>query len=110
MDPIMLATLTSAVTHLATKAAEGFADEAGKSLWSRVKNALGWSADPPKQDLPVKLAEHFDRDAAAAKRVLALLKDQGGGDAGVRQLVGRIDAEKVVLTGGDTNIHGDFNM
>ena len=109
MEPISLAVLTAAVTTLATKAAEGFGDEAGKALWGRVKSALGWSAEPAKQDLPVKLAEQFDGDTALAQRVLVLLNEKQGEDAGVRQLVGRIDATKVVVVQ-TMHVGGDFKM
>jgi len=109
MEPISLAVLTAAVTTLATKATEAVGEEAGKSLWGRVKNALGWSTEPPKQDLPVMLARQFDNDKDLAKRVLALLNGQQGDEAGVRQLVGRIDAEKVVVSQ-TINVAGDFNM
>lgn len=109
MEPISLAVLTAAVTTLATKAAEGFADEAGKSLWARVKGALGWTDEPAKPDLPVRVAEQLNADQALAKRVLALLNERQGGDAGVRQLIGRIDAEKVVVNQ-TMHVAGDFNM
>ncbi|MEM1011285.1 MAG: hypothetical protein AAGI46_03580 [Planctomycetota bacterium] len=95
MEPVTLAALTGAATTLGVKVIEGFGGEAGKSLWSKVKNALGWTDDPAKEDLPVELAERFLADGAVAKRVVELLKDDQAAEAGVRQLVGRIDAKNV---------------
>lgn len=105
MEPISLAILTAAVTTLATKAAEGFGEEAGKSLWGRVKAALGWSVEPPAQELAPKLAERFNADEAVARRVLELLKEnQPRETAVVQQLVGQIHTAggKVTVVGSQT--------
>lgn len=105
MEPISLAVLTAAATTLATKAAEGFAGEAGKDLWGRVKATLGWSTEPAKQELAPKLAERFNSDEATARKVLELLKEnQTAETAVVQQLVGQIQNQsgKVVVMGPQT--------
>lgn len=105
MEPITLAVLTSAVTTLATKAIEGFGEEAGKSLWGKVKTTLCWSNDPPPQDLAPMLAKQLDADEALASRVLELLKEnQPGETAVVQQLVGQIHTKggKITIIGSQT--------
>ena len=111
MEPISLAVLTAAVTTLATKAAERFGEEAGKSLWGKVKTTLGWSADPPTQELAPKLAERFNGDEAVAARVLELLKENQPGEASqVQQLVGQIHTAggKVTVVGSQTVHRGNI--
>lgn len=95
MDPITLATVTSAVTMLATEAAKSAAGEAGKALWEKVKRRLGFASEPKPADLPVEIALKLSGDTAAAKDILKLIS----GDKSSRSaaLVGRIDAEKVVV-------------
>ena len=109
MEPITLATLTAAVTVLATECAKGFAGEAGKSLWSQVKSLLGWGqAEPPPAELADRVARQLQKDPAAAKQLVELLQQTPeAGDAST--LVGHIDAEKVVVAG-KIEVQGDFKM
>lgn len=107
MEPITLATMTAAVTVLATEAAKSLAGEAGKSLWEEIKGRLGFTSDPKPDDLAVEVALKLDGDEAAAKDVLKLLK--GGKANGGTPLVGRIDAEKVIVQR-IGSVRGDLNI
>jgi hypothetical protein len=107
VDPVTLAVLTSAVTTLATKAAEGFGEEAGKSLWEKVKGALGFASNPSIPELPIKVATQLERDPAAAAKVYALLNGQEAEHVGVRQLVGTINAKNVTVAG---TVQGGISM
>ena len=51
MEPLTLATLTSAVTVLALEVGKGPAAEAGKSAWGKIKSLFRWSAEPAEADL-----------------------------------------------------------
>lgn len=50
MEPLTLATLTGAVTVLASEVGKGIASEAGKSAWGRIKSLFNWSADRAEDD------------------------------------------------------------
>lgn len=108
MEPVTLATITAAACVLATEAAKNFAGEAGKSLWEKVKGRLGFDSEPKPEDLPVEIARKLSSDTQATKDVLRLMKQSKSSSAA--SLVGRIDAEKVVVqqintVAGDLNIH-----
>ena len=104
MEPITLATTTSALTLLATEVAKGLGDEAGKDLWEKVKRLLHWSGDPQTSELSVKLATELSADDELASQVIKLL--QSSPNVGTpAALVGRIDADKVFVTHGDMNVH-----
>jgi hypothetical protein len=94
MDPVALAAVTSAVTVLGTKVAEGAASEAGKSLWGRVKELLGWKGEPPSAEIATRAAEHLQNHPEDAPTIIQLLQQDKGS---VGMLVGHIDAEKVVV-------------
>lgn len=111
MEPISLAVLTAAATTLGTKVLEGAGEEAGKSLWEKVKSKLGWKSDPAPADLAPKLARDLNADEDRARAVLELLKSNNAGGAGmVQQLVGQIQTQggKVVVIGSQTAA-GDIN-
>jgi hypothetical protein len=56
IDPISLATLTSAVTVLGAECIKGASRGAGQDLWGKVKSLFNWGADPDLADLAVKVA------------------------------------------------------
>jgi hypothetical protein len=95
MDPIALAAVTSAVTTLAMEAAKSTAGEAGKSLWEKIKKRLGFASDPKPEELPVQIAIKLNGDEKLASEIIKLLQGQRGSTPAA--LVGRIDAEKVVI-------------
>jgi hypothetical protein len=107
-DPITLAVVTAALTHLGLKTVEGTVSEAGKDLWRTVKNRLGWAADPAPDDLAVRIASQLRDDDSLTNELADLLhsrREAGNASA----LVGRIKAGKVIVAG-SVNIGGDFKM
>jgi hypothetical protein len=118
MDPVVLATVTSAVTVLAreagalatTEAGKAFASEAGKTLWGTVRNLLGWKEDPKPASLAIDVAHALQKNPDLLTQVVELLKaHESQGDGAARALVERIDAKKVVVVH-TMNISGDFKM
>jgi hypothetical protein len=97
VDPVTLATVTSAVTTLGLDIAKQVASDATKALWGKVKSLLGWTADPPPDRLAVEAAKKLAEEPELVARVNLLLKAAPAEAAG--QLVGSIDAEKVVVAG-----------
>ncbi|MCA8999026.1 MAG: hypothetical protein KDA80_18645, partial [Planctomycetaceae bacterium] len=100
MDPITLATVTSALTVLGTKCAEGAASQLGKDLWSRTKGLLGWTEEPDIQELPKAIATTLITDQERMNQIVALLHDAKMKDSSVQlvgTLVGNLTAEKAVV-------------
>ncbi|WP_148282418.1 hypothetical protein [Corallococcus coralloides] len=102
MDPVTLATVTSAITVLGTKVAEGVVGEASKTLWERVLKTFGWSSTPPTEQLAQTTATHLQAHPEQAAQALSILKQDTGS---VGMLVGRIDAEKVIIAQNIQNIN-----
>ncbi|WIG93536.1 hypothetical protein [Myxococcus sp. SDU36] len=94
MDPVTLATVTSAITVLGTKVAEGLASGAGKSIWESVLKIFKWDAAPPVDGLAQATAEHLQAHPNHVAQTIQVLRQDTGS---VGMLVGRIDAEKVVV-------------
>ncbi len=109
MDPIVLATITSGVTVLATEAGKGLAGEVGKDAWTRIKSVLGFKSDPPAGALAPAIAERLVNDDAAAREVLRLLRENGGDSSGAAAIVGQVNADRVIVIG-KQEIAGDFNL
>jgi hypothetical protein len=102
MEPVALASVTSAITVLGTKVAEGVAGEAAKTIWERTLKLFGWSAAPPVAELAQATAEHLQSHPEHAAQVINMLKQDAGS---VGMLVGRIDAEKVVVAQNISNLN-----
>ena len=100
MDPIILATATSALTLLGTESAKGLASQAGKDLWSKAKGLMGWTTEPDAPELPRAIATQLQNDEALLAQVIKLLADAKAPDSSVQMaasLVGTLTAEKVVV-------------
>ena len=98
MDPIVLATVTSALTLLGTEFAKDVASEAGKSTWAKIRGLLGWKSDPPAEDLAATLAGRLQEDPKLTSQLVRLLQESK--DAGTAaSLVGQINADKVIVIG-----------
>ncbi|HEY1375150.1 MAG TPA: hypothetical protein VGF55_00060 [Gemmataceae bacterium] len=108
MDPVTIAAATGAVSVLASKCAEGFASEAGKSLWEKVKGLFGWGKgkEPDPAGLPTAVAERLHDDAQLLGQVLELLKTQPA--SAEVPIVGSVFAKKSVVA--QTINAGTFNM
>ena len=96
MDPVALATITSAVSVLATEVAKGSAGEVGKDVWERIKSALGWKKDPAPEVVAVEAAQRLESDERAARTVVELLQQhaQIGASAAI---VGNVQAERLIV-------------
>jgi hypothetical protein len=108
MDPVALATVTSAVTMLASEAGKGLAGDAGKDLWGRVRSVLGWKEDPPMQDVAPKVAARLQGDEQAAREIVQLLQGHSS-SSGAAAIVGNVSAEKMTVIG-QQHVAGDFTL
>jgi hypothetical protein len=109
MDPIALATITSALTLLSTEVAKGAAGEAGKQLWARIQSMLGWAKDPSPPELSVEIARKLATTPELASKIVELLQGHAHSVPQASSLVGHIDAQKVVVAS-EFNVSGDFIM
>jgi hypothetical protein len=107
-DPVLLATVTSALCYLAQATIAGAVSQAGKDLWQSAKHRLGLSTDPSSEDLAVNIADRLKNDPGLTTELAELLKSEpAAGSASLT--VGRIEAGKVVVAG-TLNVVGDFRM
>jgi hypothetical protein len=107
-DPVLLATITSALCYLGQTAITGAISQAGKDLWQSAKQRLGLTTDLSSEDLPVSIAERLKNDPDLTNELAELLKSEpAAGNASL--MVGRIEAGKVVVAG-TLNVAGDFRM
>jgi hypothetical protein len=107
MDPITLATITASLTVLGTEVAKGAANEAGKNLWGKVKQVLGFTTNPPEKELARSVAEKLTQlPDDILKDLLGQIKES---DTTSGLLVGQIEAESVVVAN-RIDIQGGFHM
>lgn len=100
IDPVSLASITSAIAVLGNDYLKGVASEAGKSTWNQVKALLGWSSDPAPAEIPEKVAAAVKDSPDITERLLELLKNSP-------PLVGKItvgSGGKVVVIGTAQNV------
>jgi hypothetical protein len=98
LDPIVLATITSAVSLLGHEYLKGAASEAGKATWSGIKSVFGWNSDPAPAEIPHKTAEAITASPELAEQLLVLLKNHQAGSA--TAIVGQLhvsEGGKVVI-------------
>lgn len=105
MDPTAIAALTAALTALATEVAKGAASQAGKDAWGKIKQLLGSKPQAALDQAQALVTERLESDPKIVRELLDLLKSSQS--ASVSQLVGAIDAEKVIVAG---TISGDIKM
>ncbi|MFZ4575677.1 MAG: hypothetical protein ACOYN0_14880 [Phycisphaerales bacterium] len=95
MDPITLASITSAVVALALDAAKDAAPGIVKDTWEQAKKWMGWEHAPANEQLSAAVEARLKDDDVLVQKLEELLKERGRGPAG--SLVGTIKAEKVVV-------------
>lgn len=105
MDPITISLIVSAVTALGTEVGKGFADEAGKQLWKKIQSALGLAPSLSEGDLVTTVEKLLKEKPKLGKTVYDLLQTSQSSE--VVQLVGKIDAEKVIVV---KNNYGPIQM
>ena len=109
MDPILLATITSAITLIGSEVAKGAASKAGETLWAKIKSMLGFGHDPSPTDLAPEIARKLAADPELAKKIVELLQAHPESSQQASALVQSIDAEKVIVAG-EFKVSGNFNM
>jgi stage V sporulation protein SpoVS len=110
VDPITLATATSALTLLGTECAKGAASEAGKDMWSKAKSLLKWSKEPEPKELPKAIATALHDDEELLLQVVKLLVTAPGPDLSKQvagTLVGNLRSGKTVVA---QKIEGGIKM
>jgi hypothetical protein len=63
----------------------------------KVKSLLDWSSEPKLEDLAPALATRLSNDKKLAAQLVALLQEKSGPETFAGALVGKIDAQKVVV-------------
>lgn len=76
MDPISLATVTSAVVNLALESGKELASDITKDTWTQIKEWLGWDSAPSHEQIAPAIATKLADDSELANRVTALIKDR----------------------------------
>lgn len=102
IDPVVLSSLTAAVSVLGTDYLKGVGSEAGKATWTGIKSLFGWTSDPAPADIPEKVTNALTASPELTEKLLALLKS-GANDA-ARALVGKIE-----VTGGKVAVIGSVH-
>ncbi|HVT10722.1 MAG TPA: hypothetical protein VHE55_00520 [Fimbriimonadaceae bacterium] len=97
LDPLTLASVSSALTLLSSEVAKGIAGDAGKDAWKKIKSLFGWHEEPQLAAIPEMTAKALEASPELANEVKTILSAGNVGSAG--QLVGTIHAEKVVVIG-----------
>ena len=96
MDPISLATITSAATNLGIEAITDTASEAGKELWATIREKLGWRREPASSEMAEGIARKLQDDEELTRELVRLLQNQNDSSHS-RALVENINADKVTL-------------
>jgi len=110
MDPILLSTITSAVSVIANECIKGIGGAAGKDMWANIKKAFGWEKDPEISQVAVLAATELNKSPELCTQIVGLIKQAR--TSSVSQLVGQItQAEGGKLVVADQiHVSGDFNM
>lgn len=99
IDPVVVSSLTAAVSVLGTDYLKGVGNEAGKATWTGIKTLFGWASDPAPDEIPEKVTNALTVLPELTEKLLALLKNSEPGVA--RALVGKLEVSggKVVVAG-----------
>jgi hypothetical protein len=104
IDPVVLSSITAAVSQLGSEFAKGVANEAGKSTWASIKKLFGWETDPLVAEIPEKVARALTVSPHTSEKVLQFLKHSEIGEAS--SLVGKLEVSggKVVIADSIQNL------
>lgn len=108
IDPVALASITSAVAVLGNEYLKGLASDAGKSTWMGIKSLLGWSSDPAPAEIPTAVAKAVSTSPEVAQKLLELLKSSNTGTPAA--LVGNIEASGGKVVVANTIVTDHFQM
>ena len=97
IEPVALASITSAIAVLGNEYLKGVASETARATWSGVKALFGWTSDPEPAEIPEKVARAISESPAVVEKLVDLLKSNPSGAA--TALVGRIEVSggKVII-------------
>lgn len=97
IDPVVLSSITAAVSALATDYAKGLGGEAAKSTWASIKSLFGWGSDPELAEIPEKVANTLTVSPEVVPTAVELLKSSQSGPVSglVRNLV--VNGGKVAI-------------
>ena len=107
MDPITLATVTSAVVNLALEAAKDLAPTAFKDTWEQVKQWLGFSTEPAHEELAPKVAACLKDSESLTIKILEAVRKLPANSS--TRLLGSVQVTNgqvqvnVTIHGGQTN-------
>jgi len=108
VDPVALASITSAVAVIGNEYLKGVATEAGKATWTGIKSLLGWTSDPPPAEIPEKVASAVSLSPDISVKLLELLKTNELGTA--TALVSNIKADGGKIVVASTIVANTFQM
>ncbi|MGA7414533.1 MAG: hypothetical protein WBW33_28950 [Bryobacteraceae bacterium] len=108
IDPVALATITSAVSVLGTEYLKGFSTEAGKATWTGVKALFRWASDPEPAEIPEKVATTLTASPDLTEKLLELLKNNQTGTASA--MVGKISVSGGKVVVANTIVTDHFQM
>jgi hypothetical protein len=101
VDPIQLATATSALTVLGHECLKGIASEATKEVWRKVKELFDWTSEPKQAELAQGIATKLNDDPALMSELIKLLQTHtGAGDtiSFAGSLVANLKAKNAVVS------------
>lgn len=93
MDPVSLATVTAALTVLATECTKGVAGNAGNEVWQCAKSLMGWTSDPSPADLAISIASKLNSDDRLAVQIVDLLKSTTDHEDSAATLVNNVKSD-----------------
>ena len=105
MEGTVVAAITGALAALAAEVARGTASEAGKDAWRQIKRLLGPEPEAALDRAQTEITNALEADPGMVQELLQHLNRSESVRA--RQLVGHIDAKKVVVA---DIIEGDVKM
>jgi hypothetical protein len=110
MDPVSLATVTAALTVLATECTNGVAGNAGEDVWTIAKSLMGWESDPSPADLATSIASQLNSDDKLAVQIVDLLKSTTDSEDSAAALVSKVESDSNIVIARRIDVRGDFGM
>ena len=108
LDPVALASITSAISIVGNDYLKGVATEAGKASWEGIKALLGWASDPALAEIPEKVSNAVATSPEITEKLLHLLKRDSSGAAS--RLISRLEVSGGKVVVANTIVTGHFQM
>ena len=110
MDPVSLATVTAALTVLATECGNGVAGDAGEEVWAIAKSLMGWESDPNPADLAASIATKLSSDDKLAVQIVDLMKSTTDSADNAAALVSRVESDRNTVIAPRIDVKGGVGM